>query len=103
MGCRSSPSLACFRCVASFLPNGFGLHDVLGNVWEWCRDIYGGYDRDVEPGNGLRKVTGARYRVYRGGSYSDPAAYARSAVRNNPVPGSRRSILGVRPARVITE
>ena len=89
--------------VGNFSPNGFGLHDVIGNVWEWCQDVYGSYDRNVEPGHGLRKFAGARLRVYRGGSFGNTATYARSARRGYGSPGSHRDFLGVRPARVITE
>ena len=89
--------------VGSFRPNACSLHDTIGNVWEWCRDAAGGYDADVNPGDGLRKVTGARSRVNRGGSFSFTAAYARSALRYYSTPESRSYNLGVRPARVITE
>ncbi len=89
--------------VGIFSPNGFGLHDVIGNVWEWCHDGYGGYDADVQPGDGLRNVAGARDRVRRGGGFYSPAALARSAFRFNFTPAYRHDYLGVRPARVITE
>jgi formylglycine-generating enzyme required for sulfatase activity/serine/threonine protein kinase len=85
--------------AGSFAPNPFGLHDTLGNVWEWARDWHGSYeDDDVEPGSGLRKVFGARARVYRGGSFSSGAAYARSAYRSDNTPESRSHYLGVRPS-----
>lgn len=90
--------------VGTFSPNGFGLHDVIGNVWEWCRDGYGGYDGDVEADTGLRRVIGTRHRVVRGGgSFVNNAALARSAYRPSVAPAYRVNNLGVRPARVITE
>ncbi len=84
-------------------PNDFGLHDMHGNVWEWCRDWYGGYDLPVQHGDGERQVLaeGARYRVVRGGGFNDSAGVTRSALRNYDTPGLRNNILGLRPARVI--
>ena len=89
--------------VGSFRPNGFGLHDTIGNVWEWCRDGYAGYDTEVQPGDGLRKVTSPRARAYRGGSFSLTAMYARSTYRQSYAPSYRLFSIGVRPAGVITE
>jgi formylglycine-generating enzyme required for sulfatase activity len=89
--------------VGLFRPNGFGLHDVAGNVWEWCRDWYGGYEIEVSDEEGLRAVQvqeGPRYRVYRGCGFSDTASFARSAFRVSHTPGLRSSDLGVRPAWV---
>ncbi len=86
-------------------PNDFGLHDMHGNVWEWCRDWFGRYDLPVNPGDGERQVPkeGARFRVIRGGSFNVTAGYARSAFRRNVSPELRGNYLGLRPARVMTE
>ncbi len=88
--------------VGSFSANGFGLHDTIGNVWEWCREGRGGYDdADAQPGDGRRKAAGPRYRVLRGGSYGTTASFARSAYRNEDMPEFFDAALGVRPARAV--
>ncbi len=85
--------------IGSYRANAYGLHDVVGNVWEWCRDGYGGYDQPVRAGDGERQVTGSASRVLRGGSFTDAASSARSAYRNSYTPESRSNSLGLRPAR----
>ncbi|MFQ5506290.1 MAG: formylglycine-generating enzyme family protein, partial [Planctomycetota bacterium] len=87
--------------VGSLGPNGFGLHDVLGNVWEWCRDRYGTLDTPRRPGDGLRHNPGARLRVFRGGSWYNPSVHARSANRARSRPEGRFMYSGVRPARAV--
>jgi len=88
--------------VGSYRPNPFGLHDVHGNVWEWCRDGTGGYNLPARKEDGERLVSGPRDRVNRGGGFNDDAAIARSAVRSYHSPGLRSNELGLRPARRIT-
>jgi formylglycine-generating enzyme required for sulfatase activity/serine/threonine protein kinase len=87
--------------VGSYRPNPFGLHDVHGNVWEWCRDLYTekAYSLPPRPGDGERPLSGSSLRADRGGSYFNLAQNARSAARNPRVPGLRTGELGVRPAR----
>ena len=67
--------------------NGWGLHDMLGNVWEWCGDWKGSYDSGatVDPGG---PATG-QYRVLRGGSWFSVARDLRVSVRIRLVPGNR--------------
>ena len=60
--------------VGSFEPNGYGLYDMAGNVWEWCRDWY---DSDE------------RTRVLRSGSWSYGTSYLRVAHRNYNGPYGR--------------
>ncbi len=88
--------------VGTFGANQFGLHDVHGNVWEWCRDGYSDYEIEPRAGDGLRTPDGARVRVDRGGSFRDTAEHARSADRNLSTPDDRYSILGVRSARSVS-
>ncbi len=89
--------------VGTYKPNGFGLHDVHGNVWEWCRDWYGRYTLAVRADDGLRGTgLSSGNRVYRGGSFMNLARYARCANRNLIAPAFCLNALGVRPAREIT-
>ncbi|MCA9320229.1 MAG: SUMF1/EgtB/PvdO family nonheme iron enzyme, partial [Planctomycetes bacterium] len=87
--------------VGSFVADAFGLFDTTGNVWEWCHDAFEGYKTDPDPGDGLRRSS-SRNRVYRGGSFSSTAVYARLANRYTFDPSTRNLDLGVRPSRSIT-
>jgi formylglycine-generating enzyme required for sulfatase activity len=74
--------------VGSYAANSFGLHDVIGNVSEWCRDCYGETDE---------------HRIYRGGSFNHTAKRARSAYRAYRAHDSPNPILGLRPARILDQ
>jgi formylglycine-generating enzyme required for sulfatase activity len=89
--------------VGNYRANPFGLHDVIGNVEEWCRDYYHSpYRRQVAPGDGYRHVPlGTSSRIARGGSYRSLARYARSAYRANVPEGTAEATVGLRPARNI--
>ncbi len=69
-------------------PNLWGLYDMLGNVWEWCWDIYD------------EKVYGS-YRVFRGGGWSDPARGCLAPNRRRSHPTFQIEDLGFRIARSI--
>ena len=83
--------------VGGKAPNAFGLHDMLGNVWEWVGDRYGDY-----PGGTVRDPVGPNSgspRVNRGGSWFNSAGNCRSAHRGRISPGSRYLHLGFRLLR----
>jgi formylglycine-generating enzyme required for sulfatase activity len=67
-------------------PNSFGLHDMLGNVWEWCWDLY---DPEVY----------GTYRVLRGGGWFDEHWSCRASVRRRSHPTFRVDDVGFRLAR----
>jgi len=86
--------------VNAFLPNPFGLYNVHGNLFEWCRDESASYDNPAMEGDGERHGT-KRQRMFRGGSFIDIAAHARSSCRSGDVPEYRNDAFGLRPARVV--
>lgn len=87
--------------VAQFNPNGFGLHDMHGNIWEWVEDYYSSdfygdpCASDLDPLNG----SGVLERVVRGGAYNSGATTCRSANRYFLIPlGLTNDSVGFRVA-----
>ncbi len=88
--------------VGTLDANPFGLHDVCGNVWEWCRDRYGDYWSTAPVGDGASAAGGSSDRVLRGGGFSNLALEARSSNRATFGPEYASHDLGLRPARSVT-
>ncbi len=71
--------------VGSYPANRLGIHDMHGNVWEWCADLY---------------AQSSSNRVYRGGSWGRNPRHCRAAYRGGYRPSHRRDYLGFRVAAV---
>ena len=76
------------RPVGQKVPNSWGLYDILGDVWEWCWDVY-----DPE-------VYGS-YRIFRGGGWADPPRGCLASNRRRSHPTYQIDDLGFRIARAL--
>ena len=76
----SGNAVSSTQAVKTKAPNGRGLYDLSGNVWEWVWDWYQGNYEDLPRIDPIGPATGL-HRILRGGSWNYPATLARVAVR----------------------
>jgi len=106
-GAEEGPSLDRASEVGSYPANPWGLHDMHGNVFEWCRDWYhtrlpGGTDPDLylAKDSATKSEHGGISRVRRGGCWADDGWACRSAFRLRFEPERRYDHIGFRVAAV---
>jgi serine/threonine-protein kinase len=76
--------------------NGFGLYDVLGNIWEWVKDWYDEKYYQSSPSKDPAGPASGQDRVMRGGSWASPTSVVRVSLRGRDIPGNRDVSGGVR-------
>ena len=82
--------------LGTLLPNDLGLFDTLGNMSEWCQEAAANADQTTTESY---EIINEIPRLLRGGSFTNPSAYVRSAYRIWYAPANRFVNCGFRPAR----
>ena len=87
--------------VGQKAPNGRGLHDMHGNMYEWVWDGYRDDYENLPSGDPVHDVSPGGHRVLRGGNWAGTAPNCRSASRQHYGPDDDPGIIGFRPARSV--
>ena len=87
--------------VGRFRANDFGLHDMIGNLWEWVDDCWNPTLAEIKPDGSVRTTGDCNQRVLRGGSWDNSPANTRSAVRLGKDRTFRDNGIGFRVVRVL--
>ncbi len=87
------------HAVGQKKPNGFGLYDTAGNVWEWVADYYGDAYYAASRQQDPRGPFTGKYRSMRGGSWKDFDNFLRASRRNYDLPAGRFNYIGFRCAQ----
>ena len=88
--------------VGSFAANRFGLHDMIGNVWEWTEDCWNPEYKGAPTDGSPWMSSSCNFRAVRGGSWNLNPGDLRSANRDWSASGRRDYTLGFRVARTLT-
>jgi formylglycine-generating enzyme required for sulfatase activity len=84
------------RPVGGKLANGYGLHDMSGNVWEWVNDWYSSNYYSSSPQNNPPGPATGTFRVVRGGSWNGSSNDSRASIRGSAGPGGSFNTVGFR-------
>jgi formylglycine-generating enzyme required for sulfatase activity len=87
--------------VRSFEPNGYGLYDVTGNVWEWCADWFSSDYYGLSPKSNPKGPITGTHKVLRGGTWFSSAEQVRVANRYYALPEIKSFHIGFRCVKSI--
>jgi len=102
---RANVASGRLREIGQYEPNGFGLHDMTGNAFEWCADVYraDAYERPAGTEPGTEPADPDAHRVLRGGSFVLDGIFCRNSMRMRLRPDVRADDVGFRVLRENTD